>query len=282
MNNTPMVSVCCLAYNHATYIRQCLDSLVNQETNFSFEILIHDDCSTDGTTEIIREYESQYPDVIKPIYEVENQYSKGIPVGSFAWNFPRAKGKYIAMCECDDYWTDSHKLQKQFDFMESHPEHSLCCHAHINVYPDGTSTELHRYSTDVEICPIKDIIMIGGGFMATNSMFFVTEYILPYPEWAVNAPVGDAAWNLILSYKGKVGYLNEVMSAYRCSAIGSWSSALFKSPKKLYIHNKGIRRMYIQYNRWSHWANWSIVLRRQLINELAALKHILKAWLQNK
>ena len=105
----PLVSISCIAYNHESYIRQCLDGFLMQKTTFSFEILIHDDASTDNTTDIIREYERKYPDIIKPIYQKENQYSKGIPI-SATFNWPRAKGKYIAMCEGDDYWTDPLKI----------------------------------------------------------------------------------------------------------------------------------------------------------------------------
>ena len=98
---TPLVSVCTLAYNHEPYIRECLDGILMQKTNFAFELLIHDDASTDGTADIIREYETKYPDIIKPIYQTENQYRKRIRINS-TYNFPRAKGKYIALCEGDD------------------------------------------------------------------------------------------------------------------------------------------------------------------------------------
>jgi len=113
-----------------------------QKTNFSFEVLIHDDCSTDGTTDIIREYAEKYPDIIKPLYEIENQYQNGKPAGSSVWNIPRAQGKYIAMCEGDDYWTDPFKLQKQVDFLESHPDYALC-YTMVKPYiqPDGFFNE---------------------------------------------------------------------------------------------------------------------------------------------
>lgn len=122
----PLVSICCITYNHANFIRQCLDGFMMQEAPFLFEVLIHDDASTDGTADIIREYGEKYPDVIRPIYQTENQYSKGKDV--VLYNFSRAKGKYIALCEGDDYWTDSMKLQKQVAVLEAHPEYNLCCH----------------------------------------------------------------------------------------------------------------------------------------------------------
>ena len=118
MNEDIMVSIVCATYNHVNYIRQCLDSFLMQKTNSAYEILIHDDASTDGTSDIIKEYEKEYPNIIKPIYQVENQYSKGLSP-TMVYNFPRAKGKYIAMCEGDDYWTDPLKLQKQVDILEN-------------------------------------------------------------------------------------------------------------------------------------------------------------------
>lgn len=126
--NTPLVSICCITYNHAQFIRKCLDGFLMQKTDFPIEILIHDDCSTDGTTEIIREYEAKYPDLIFPLYEEENQYQQGKAGEIDFYNYRRARGKYIAYCEGDDYWTDPLKLQKQVDFMEANPEYSVCFH----------------------------------------------------------------------------------------------------------------------------------------------------------
>lgn len=129
---SPIVSICCITYNHAPFIRKALDGFLMQEPptgvpkdELWYEILIHDDCSTDGTTEIIKEYVAKYPDRIFPLYEKENQYSKGHVADIDQYNYKRAKGKYIAYCEGDDYWTDAKKLQKQVDFMESHPEYSI-------------------------------------------------------------------------------------------------------------------------------------------------------------
>jgi len=119
------VSICCLAYNHEPYIRQCLEGFVMQKCNFTFEVLIHDDASKDKTASIIREYEAKYPDIIKPIYQTVNQYSIGVSATK-KHNFPRSKGKYIAICEGDDYWTDPLKLQKQVDFLEANQNFSIC------------------------------------------------------------------------------------------------------------------------------------------------------------
>src|SRR3972149_8846841 len=126
-DSKPLVSVCCITYNHEAYIRNSIEGFLMQITTFPIEIIIHDDASIDNTSDIIREYEIKYPEIIKAIYQTENQWSKGIkPSPTYVW--PRARGKYIALCEGDDYWTDPHKLQKQVDFMENHQEYSLCSH----------------------------------------------------------------------------------------------------------------------------------------------------------
>lgn len=148
----PLVSICCITYNHAPFIRKCLDGFLMQKAPSCVpkdakmsdwcEILIHDDCSTDGTTEIVKEYAAKYPDLIFPLYEVENQYSKGKAGKIDLYNYERAKGKYIAYCEGDDYWTEPLKLQRQVDFLESHPDYSVTFHRckHVNV-SDGSEKD---------------------------------------------------------------------------------------------------------------------------------------------
>lgn len=128
MSDIPLVSICCLTYNHVQYVAACLDGFLSQKTTFGIEILVHDDASTDGTTDIIKDYAEKYPEIIFPLYEEENQYSKYHGAMDIIFNYSRARGKYIAYCEGDDYWTDPLKLQKQVDFLESHPEYSVCFH----------------------------------------------------------------------------------------------------------------------------------------------------------
>lgn len=118
IENLPLVSISCLTYNHEKFIGQAIESFIHQKTNFPFEVLLHDDASTDNTAAIIREYELKYPKIIKPIYQKENQFSKSISM-SVTFQFPRAKGKYITICEGDDFWLDPYKLQKQVDLLES-------------------------------------------------------------------------------------------------------------------------------------------------------------------
>ena len=122
---TPLLSISCITYNQADFIRECLDSFLMQQVNFPIEIVIHDDASSDGTRAIIEEYQAKYPDIIYPMFQEENQYSKGLRGMMIRYNFPRCRGKYIACCEGDDYWKDPLKLQKQVDFMEMHTDYSF-------------------------------------------------------------------------------------------------------------------------------------------------------------
>ena len=121
------VSVLCVTYNHANFIRQALEGIVSQKTNFRFELIVHDDASTDGTADIVREYAAKYPEVVVPILQTENQYTHGGCIARrFLW--PRIRGTYVAFCEGDDYWTDVRKLQLQADWLDAHPSSGLCFH----------------------------------------------------------------------------------------------------------------------------------------------------------
>jgi len=140
----PLVSICCITYNHEVFIRDAIEGFLMQKTSFPIEILIHDDASTDNTANIIREYENKFPDIIKPIYQLENQYSRGVSI-SVTYQFPRAKGKYIALCEGDDYWTDPLKLQKQVDFLENNKDYILTVGGYLTKYiTDGNEDVIIR------------------------------------------------------------------------------------------------------------------------------------------
>jgi len=129
----PLVSICCITYNHKEYIRDAIEGFLIQKTNFPIEIIIHDDASMDGTAQIVKEYANKHPDLFVTILQKENQWSKGIrPSPTYVW--PRSRGKYIAICEGDDYWTDPSKLQKQVDFLEEHDSFSFCVHRYRRHY----------------------------------------------------------------------------------------------------------------------------------------------------
>jgi len=264
----PLVSICCITYNHESYIRETIEGFLMQKTKFPIEVLIHDDASTDKTADIIREYENKYPDIIKPIYQFDNKYSKGISV-SETYNFPRARGKYIAMCEGDDYWTDPSKLQKQVDFLEVNSDCSLCFHASKSIRNNNPNDyTLHRpkeIPLDYKF-EMKHAILGGGGFMATNSMLFHRKYIQDRPAWMEKTPVGDLPLMLLLASKGKIGYIDEVMSVYRVmSSSTSWSASMQDRTRRR-THHYAILEMWDNFDDWTEKKYSSIIFQKKMKN----------------
>jgi len=220
---SPLVSIVCFTYNHEEFINDALASFVMQQVNFTYEIIVHDDASTDNTPDIIREYTHSSPQLFKPIFQKENQASqeKG-RVSRIAYK--AAKGKYIALCEGDDYWTDPLKLQKQVDFLEANPEFSLCFHDAIIVWDNKSNPPNYFCSSkQKDISFIEDIIKNWS--IPTASMVFRREAILPALPWLKNVYNGDLMLQMILADKGKIRYLDEVMSVYRKST-GNLSSTM--------------------------------------------------------
>ena len=222
MNSDVEVSIICNAYNHGKYIRDALDGFVMQRTDFKYEVLIHDDASTDNTADIIREYEAKYPDIIKPIYQKENQYSKDVWITD-VFQLRRSKGKYIALCEGDDYWTDPDKLQKQHDALESHPETDICVHASTLINAsDGTVTGAVEHGKEMTVIPVEKVIEGGGAFVSTNSILVRREILTERRKFVDVCPL-DYTYQISGSIKGGMLYLPDNMSVYRVSVPGSWS-----------------------------------------------------------
>jgi len=225
----PLVSVCCITYNHEKYITEAIESFLMQETDFPFEIIIHDDASTDKTANIIKEYELKYPDIIKPIYQTENQYSKGKRI-TFEYVFPKVTGKYIAFCEGDDYWIDKNKLQKQVDFMEKNSEFSMCFHAVKGVDTAGnfSGRYLGPYKDGNRIYTLKD--NIKGGFTHLSSIVMRSKLIENgMPSWAFYSRHGDYALTLFLSANGKTFFIDRIMSHHRYGVEGSLMTEMKKN-----------------------------------------------------
>lgn len=221
---TPLVSVCCLSYNHELYLRQCLDGIVMQETDFPFEIVIHDDASKDRSQEIIREYERRYPDLFNCILQTENQYSKDHRILA-RFVFPEARGKYIALCECDDYWTDPLKLQKQVDFLEGHPDYSMCFHNAVEHW-EGDAKEDQLFSS-VEDKDYDAVGLTEYWVVPTASIMMRAEVVVSdlYKEVVRrNFLFGDTPLILTCASLGKVRGMSDVMSVYRRQKDGASQS----------------------------------------------------------
>lgn len=218
----PLVSICCITYNHENYIKDAIESFLMQKTSFPYEIIIHDDASTDGTPAIIKNYAEKNPNII-PVFQKENQYSKNVNIfPNFV--FPLVKGKYIAICEGDDYWTDQLKLQKQIEYMEKHPECTLCVHASNDVNEKGEFIKKRMRYKNNSIVPMEDLILGGGGFAVLASTVYPSRLRSHFPRYYFNSPVGDVPLHLFLGSQGEVFYFNDNMSNYRTGVPGSWTS----------------------------------------------------------
>ncbi|MFJ8064763.1 glycosyltransferase family 2 protein [Psychrobacillus sp. NPDC096426] len=265
-----LVSISCIAYNHEKYIADAIDSFLMQQTNFKYEILIHDDASTDRTAEIIRKYEKKYPELVKPIYQIENQYSKGVDV--FKVNDERAIGKYVALCEGDDYWTDIYKLQKQVDYMEKHPECSLCVHAgHVVSALDKKPISFVRPNKGNKVFKVAEVIEGGGGLFVTNSMLYPTKFGQNRPVFLENAPVVDYPLAINLSLQGSVYYIDEFMSAYRTGDSSSWTARNTSSFEKEIKHFDEIAIMLDEINEYTNYGYSDIVAQTKGFNKFNLL-----------
>lgn len=226
------VTIFCITYNQSEYIATAIESFLMQKTNFNYKILIHDDASTDGTTEILKQYEKKYPDIVKVVYQTENQYSKRIKIMK-AFMLPLLEGKYIASCEGDDYWTDEYKLQKQYDYMESNPGCSMCVHSSLSVKADtGACLCKNILSKNFKTYDIVDAINGLGRDVATNSFFYKRELAYKWPEFREIAPCGDYTLPILAAEIGYIAYIPEIMSAHRILANSSLSKTFAKDYQK--------------------------------------------------
>lgn len=216
-----MVTIRCLTYNHEPYIRQCLDGFVMQKTNFRFEAVVHDDASTDGTASIIREYAEKYPDIIKPIYETENKYSK--QDGSIRKILDaHTHGKYVAMCEGDDYWTDPYKLQKQVDFLESHPDYVMCSHR-FDRYWQGNGVLEKDPDKDFKGADYDLKNLIGGKWLTQTLTVMYRRSALDLIQYRSYGMSMDIILLYALLKNGKGYCFPESMGVYRYHDGGVWS-----------------------------------------------------------
>lgn len=269
LERTPLVSIFCASYNHENFIAQAIEGFLMQKTNFPFEIIITEDKSTDSTAQIIKEYESKYPEKFVVFYHKENLYSQKIDFFQTEV-LPVIKGKYIAWCEGDDYWTDPHKLQEQVDFLEANPECSLVCHRYEQYDQENNisfSDNQDEYFTNTHI----------NGFLFDSNFVFKKHWItktltLLFKKEILNITLLTNYKNMrdtILIYyllNNHKGYcFNQIWGVYRlhnggiCSkvSIQSREKDAYNIYKELYLHEKTTLTRHLYLNQYCNYFYYS-------------------------
>lgn len=268
-----MVSIFCTAYNHEKYIAAALEGFVNQRTTFAYEALVHEDASTDGTAAIIREYERKYPEIIKPIYQTENQYSKGYYI---IWNLfvEKSRGKYIAMCEGDDYWIDPEKLQKQVDYMEAHPECTLCF-TNGKLEDNGKITQrviprtaANRKAYKPGDCDYNMGEMALLDYIPTATILFRKDSLANYPTFSPASFTGDLAMRLSFTALGYAHCIDQDTCVYRFQVPGSATAGWKNNVQKYLNFLPRVNSTYDDLNRFTQGKYDAEIQEMKLRNEM--------------
>jgi len=248
--NEIMVSICCTTYNHQDFIEDALKGFVMQKTNFDYEVIVHDDASTDLTAEIVRRYEKEYPNLIRPIYQKENKYSQKIPITP-TYVLPEVRGKYIALCEGDDFWIDEKKLQLQIDYMELNSNCVLCCHAHkrIDIYKNTLEVKrIFKYDSDIS----TEDCLSTQKFPQLCTYVYRKAIFYKMPGFFVSTPVGDVTLLAYCAINGNVHYIDRVMSCYRVRVPGSWTSRFSNNKTMREDHRNSMKKFYYNLNEYTN------------------------------
>lgn len=214
----PLVSIIFITYNQEGYVAEAIDSFLMQKTNFDFEILIHDDASTDGTINILKSYQNKYPKMINLTLEKENQHSKN-NLTFMKDLYSNCKGKYIAVCEGDDFWTDPQKLQKQVNMLEANPEYSICFHPVRVFFENKESKDTIYPKAGFGVTDFTIDNLLRENFIQTNSVMYRKQ---KYTNLPTNILPFDWYMHLYHAKFGKIGFINEVMASYRRHNEGLW------------------------------------------------------------
>lgn len=251
MKNSTLVTIASTTYNMEAYIGEAIESWLAQETSFPIEIIISDDGSTDGTCDVVRSYIDKHPN----IRLISTGHIGKMP--NFIRSLKESKGKYIALCDGDDYWIDTHKLQKQFDFMESHPEFSECFTnsyvintwsgekkvAKTQIWDEATTEGLlkHRDNDNVQMSPGH-----------TSTFFFRNQFIQEYPKWMYGDVMTDFPLYMLMSRYGKAKFINEITSVYRHRLDGVSSknySFERNTRRRIYVYKNVNRDFHYKFRR---------------------------------
>jgi glycosyltransferase involved in cell wall biosynthesis len=215
----PKVSVSVVTYNHEAYIAQAVEGVLMQDF-VEWELVIGDDCSTDGTTRIVEEYAAAHPDSIRAL---ETDHNLGM-MTNFKRVYESCTGEYVALLDGDDYWTSPEKLRKQVEFLDANPDCAICFHNVLVTYEDGSGMEPYPFndSSQKRVSTIEDLLR--GNFMQTCSVMFRRDLFGPLPDWLFGLQLGDWPLHVLNAQYGWVGYIDEVMASYRVHGDGVWST----------------------------------------------------------
>jgi glycosyltransferase involved in cell wall biosynthesis len=217
----PLLSIICPIYNQEEFIAQTLESFLMQKTQYPFEIIVHDDASTDKTAEIVKNYEIKYPGIFANIYQTENQFSKTINSVTKI-TFAAARGKYLALCEGDDYWTDVYKIERQIKLLEEHPEFVGCFHNTEERYEKDDSKASFLYCSFQSARAVPFAELAYSNCIPTCSVIFRKSLFKEFPIWFDALKMGDWPLHLLNSQFGDYWYLPKVMGVHRLHIKSMW------------------------------------------------------------
>lgn len=248
------VSVLMFVYNQEKYVAEAIESALGQKTDFSYEIVIGEDCSTDKTRNIVKDYQNRYPDTIKLVLQPNNL---GL-MKNFMQTLKACSGQYIAMLAGDDYWTDTGKLQKQADFLDGHPDFSLCFH-NVKTIGNGLATLLCPPGQKI-VSGLEDILL--KNFIPAVSVMFRKKFFGDFPDWYKDLEFEDWPLFVLCAEQGKIGYLKEVMAGYRVHA-ASVTGNILSVPEKYTRHLKDIIEFYQAVNKHLNF-RYSLLIQKMI------------------
>jgi glycosyltransferase involved in cell wall biosynthesis len=263
------VSICIVTYNQEKYIAEAIDSVLMQKTDFEYEIIIGEDGSSDRTSSIVKAYKKKHPEKITLFL---NDRSNVIYIEGRAtarWNLinnlKHAKGQYIALLDGDDYWTDENKLQEQIDFLDSHPDHTICFH---DVYIKKENS-FEKETLFPGIIPLTFHQLLDNNFIPTCSVVYRKIFDFnEIPEWyKYSAPMGDWPLHVLHAHKGKIGKINKAMATYREHDNGYWALPRANLETKIYLDNKALNCFYEHFKNDNVLANYinTLVVRNKIM-----------------
>jgi glycosyltransferase involved in cell wall biosynthesis len=223
------VSVAIITYNHEKFIAEALDGALMQRTGFDYEIVVGEDCSTDGTRNILIDYRERYPHKVRLLLNERNVGGQKNGVQTLR----ACQGEYVAYLEGDDYWTSPNKLQKQVDFLDNHPECPMCFHNASTIYQDGSSGPVLYRAHQKEFSGVEDLLL--DNFVPTCSVMSRKDVCGKFPDWVRSLKMGDWPSHILAALHGDIGYLDETMAVYRVHQGGVWSTKGWEEHEKAVI-----------------------------------------------